>query len=143
LNKNDLKSLVKECLLEILVEGVGSPRNMTEGVPPRKAQQSLPRKAADLISYAPKKAQAHVTRPPVPPRAPNKEQFRSLANGNDVMASIFADTASSGLVESLGDPSNRQPGNPVVDTGVDPSVFDGAENWAHLAFTDGPNRQRA
>lgn len=141
MNRNELKGLVKECLLEILMEGVGGSRDMRESAPPlKKAAQPMPRKASDLISFAPKQAQA--VRPPVPQRAIQKEQFRDLASGNDVMASIFADTASSGLVESLGDGSGRPSSNPVIDTGVDPNAFDGADNWAHLAFADAPNRRR-
>lgn len=142
MNRNDLKGLVKECLLEILMEGVGAPRDMRESAVPqqKKTNQALPRKASDLISYAPKSTQA--VKPPVPQRNIQKEHFRELASGNDVMASIFADTASSGLVESMGDHSNRPNSNPVIDTGVDPSAFDGADNWAHLAFADAPNRHR-
>lgn len=140
MNRNDLKGLVKECLLEILMEGVGGSRDMREAVvPQKKSSQPTPRKASDLISYAPKQAQA--ARPPTPQRAINKEQFRDLASGNDVMASIFADTAASGLVESIGE-NGRPNSNPVIDTGIDPNAFDGADNWAHLAFADAPKKHR-
>jgi hypothetical protein len=133
LNRSELKSVVKECLLEILMEGVGG--NVNEAAPKKQVLSASPvRKSQDLVSYAPQK-QA-VQRPP-PPRQANKDAFKHLAGGNDVMASIFADTAASGLVENLGDPGGIRPGsNPVVDTGVDPTMFDGASNWAMLAFND-------
>jgi hypothetical protein len=134
LNRNELKTIVKECLLEILMEGAGG--NVQESVGKRGSLPSAPvRKTQDLMSYAPSRQQAPPQRQQS--RPVNKDAFRVLANGNDVMASIFADTAASGLVENLGDPGSARPGsNPVVDTGVDPSVFEGASNWALLAFND-------
>ena len=142
MNKNDLKGLVKECLLEILMEGVGTPRNMRESTvtQSKKPTQASPRKTSELISYAPKSVQA--VRPPVVQHTMKAEHFRELASGNDVMASIFADTASSGLVESLASGLGRSPSNPTIDTGVDPNAFDGSGNWAHLAFSDVPNSRR-
>lgn len=140
MNKNDLKTLVKECLLEILVEGVGNPRGVNESrMPTQKKQVAPQRKPADLINYSPKQNQT--VKAPIPQRVQRVESFRELANGNDVMASIFADTASSGLVESLHE-SGGASANPVVDTGVDPSLFEGSGNWAQLAFTEPLNRNR-
>ena len=68
----------------------------------------------------------------------NSASYKELANGNDVMASIFADTAASGLVEQLGNPGGQGPqsSNPVIDTGVDPNLFEGASNWATMAFSE-------
>jgi hypothetical protein len=55
------------------------------------------------------------------------------------MASIFADTASTTLVEQV---AQERGVTKAVDTGVDPSMFEGAGNWASLAFADSPRKNR-
>lgn len=139
MNRNDLKSLVKECLLEILIEGVGneSPR-VNENRQARPVSQAPPmrRPALDMIRPKGPPPQA------APPRSkPNPAVYKEIVGGNDVMANIFAETAASGLVESLGS-GGVQNSNPVIDTGVDPSVFEGASNWAALAFSE-PTSKRS
>jgi hypothetical protein len=78
---------------------------------------------------------------PQPTRSkPNPANYKELVGGNDVMASIFADTAGSGLVESLSERASAH-SNPVIDTGIDPSLFEGASNWATLAFSETPSKR--
>jgi len=89
-------------------------------------------------------------RPQAPSRVPERPRpspndFKSLVNGNDVMASVFADTAASGLVEKLGSPEGSsmvESSNPIIDTGVDPTLFEGSSNWATMAFSDTRNSSR-
>lgn len=138
MKKSELKNLIKECLLEIIVEGM--PQNVFENINERKnvnqrkqnieqPAMSVRRPGLDVVypNGSPKS-------PVKPQKTQNMNNFKELAGGNDVMASIFADTASSGLVESIS--YNDRPGSsPVVDTGIDPSMFEGSKNWEALAFS--------
>lgn len=142
MNRNEIKGIVKECLIEILMEGVGNPsERISENRTQRKvatAPQPTPpvRKShLDTVTYA--QRTASVPKPPV--RAQQKDSYRELANGNEVMASIFADTASTTLMEqreSVGAMAAHSSANPVIDTGVDPTMFDGSRNWEALAFSE-------
>lgn len=150
MTRDELKDLVKECLLEIIVEG--SPQRVVESLSERKAQKQQARPAArpalDLIHPRGKAPASRPTtqRPPERPRA-TPGDFKGLAGGNEIMASVFADTASSGLVERLGSPDGGGPSmmessNPIVDTGIDPTMFEGASNWATMAFSETRNSSR-
>jgi hypothetical protein len=145
LNKNELKTIVKECLLEILLDGMNdTSKQIKEGgtrrPPDRRPVENVTEKKRshlDTVTYAQRPAASlkppTERRPPPPPVL--KERYRDLANGNDVMASIFADTASSTLQKQReASTVDREGANPVVDTGVDPSLMEGSNNWAHLAF---------
>ena len=145
MTKNELKDLVKECLLEIIVEG--TPKKIIENIKDRasnvkEARQQM-RPSLDLV-YPRGKPSASKPAPglsqPVRPKH-NPSDFRELVGGNDVMASVFADTASSGLVERLGS-NDSSSANPVIDTGVDPTLFEGSSNWAPMAFSDSRNSSR-
>ena len=143
MTRDELKEIVKECLLEIIIEG--SPKTVVENVRKRNsksppAEVALPttrRPALDLIHP---RGNASATRsaaqtPQAPRPRPSPANYRELVGGNDVMASVFADTAASGLVESLGNPGQAS-SNPIVDTGFDPNLFEGASNWSALAFAE-------
>jgi hypothetical protein len=147
LTRNELKEIIKECLLEIIIEG--SPQTVVESVKernrkapapaPQVAQQPVARRPAlDLIHPRGKSS----TTSALPPRTrPSTANYKDLAGGSDVMASVFADTAASGLVESLGT-SGQTTSNPILDTGIDPNLLDGASNWSKLAFAE-PIRTRS
>jgi len=141
--KNQLKGIVKECLIEILSEGIGS-----RGTPHMHATQEkypvnesrvrskkkVPAKRSsslDNISYN------------TPPE-PNREEINALTS-DPLMASIFADTQSTTLSSrSQGRGSMVEAAALQGDTAAramaqnDPSdVFsDAAGNWAHLAFSE-------
>lgn len=141
LNKSELKSLVKECLVEILLEGIGNKtprvnennqkRQIAEAMKPVQSR----RPALDMIRNVPVSAQQQQTTR----SQQNAATYKDLANGNDVMASIFADTAASGLVEHVGAEQARS--NLIIDTGVNPSMFEGAANWATLAFSESKSKK--
>lgn len=140
MNKSELKSLVKECLVEILLEGIGNktPR-VNENSQKRQIVETtkpqLPRRPAlDMIRNAPVNAQSQAMQ-----SRQNTNVYKDLANGNDVMASIFADTAASGLVEHVGSEQARS--NPIIDTGVNPTMFEGSANWATLAFSESKSKK--
>jgi hypothetical protein len=141
-NRSELKSIVKECLLEILMEGVAAKPSKPAVVESKqravqkqndKAQPVKNRPGLDLILHgAPSKSNQQAA-----PRGydPLASVAKDLAGGNDVMASIFADTAKTTLAQQGINESSR-PSNPVVDTGIDPStMFASSKNWEFLAFS--------
>lgn len=142
MNRSELKSIVKECLLEILMEGVAAKpskpavvesKQRTVQKQSEKAQPVRNRPGLDLILHGSptKSGQPSQQRSYDPLASVAKE----LAGGNDVMASIFADTAKTTLPQQGINESSR-PSNPVVDTGIDPStMFASSKNWEFLAFS--------
>jgi hypothetical protein len=138
LSKEKLKKimapLVKECLIEILQEGIADV-SLTEARPPRgrkntnvaeskSTRETLPRSPAmDHIKF--EKA--------VETSAKNLTQ-------DPVMQSIFTDTAKTTLQEqySAGTPgdSAHLTAPPSAASGINPDeVFPGASNWSELAFS--------
>ena len=68
------------------------------------------------------------------------QAVKNIVPNDPIMASIFADTATTTLQEQISAESGR--GNPVKDTGVDPmSLFENAGNWAALAFAEKPTNR--
>ena len=138
-----LKEIVKECLLEILFEGIDSEPGYAEEEPIREArtQRRAPRpsQSRDLA------AAVRQERPQRKPQQKKRlqEDFVSSAVGeltqDPMMASIFADTAQTTLQEQ------REGRRPPADTAaavVDntdnlENIFEGAGNWAAIAFADG------
>jgi len=145
MTRDELKEMVKECLLEIVIEG--SPKRVVESVrernsPKQAAKPAVSRPALDLIHPRGKPQAQAPARSPERPR-PSPSQYKELVGGNDVLASVFADTAASGLVERLGSlEGSASQANPMIDTGVDPTLFEGSENWAMMAFSESKNTPR-
>jgi hypothetical protein len=146
--KSDLKNLIKECLIEILIEG--SPSSVSENyqradsqkvVAQEKQPQRSLRPALDLIH-----PNGNAKIPPqiqksLPPKQFVQEKktakptdFKHIVGTNNVLAEMFADTYSSGLVERIGSPADSMTSNEVVDTGVDPLDLSGSSKWASIAF---------
>ena len=66
---------------------------------------------------------------------------KNIVPNDPIMASIFADTATTTLQEQISAESGRS-GVPTKDTGVDPmSLFENAGNWATLAFAETPAKR--
>lgn len=115
ITKSELKALVKECLVEILNEGLSSPARKTSAVAREgrafrdRDAEPLPHMAAarasaspdpaavrrrtmDLVEHSPKRQE-------LPSRtAPVSKQFGQITR-DPMMAAIFADTAATTLVE--------------------------------------------
>ena len=139
--KSVLKGIVKECLVEILSEGL-SAEDYSQSGPPRKmsgidkklkrGKRSSPRPALENISF-------------------NKaiDDATSVMTNDPVMSAIFADTAKTTLQEQYGAESKNPmaastamaqrsgdeaaravANNPIED------LFEGAGNWANLAFAE-------
>ena len=133
LTKNQLKSIVKECLVEILSEGLASSNDImveasskkptrTNRVTPAKAKRNP---ALDEVKFN------------------DAAQARAASITNDpIMQSILADTAKSTLQEQVradrgqGAVSMQETAAPGKNIEDIPIFAEGAQNWAALAFTD-------
>lgn len=128
LSKDDLKEIVKECLVEILSEGLGGNKNIVESRAQRNIGQSTPRQATptltgrsaapaaqqqrssmyDKMSFIPQKDQVQKT-------AGSQKKINPLSMVRDItsdpiLAGVLAETASSGQHLHMGErSSNAQP----------------------------------
>lgn len=132
-----LKEIVKECLLEILFEGIDSEPGYEHEEPMREARQ--PKRRAPSPSR-PSLANAVESSMNSKPRRQLRPSSVDDAVGeltsDPMMASIFADTAQTTLQEQV--EGRRPPADnaaAVVDHVDDMSdIFEGAGNWAAIAF---------
>ena len=134
-----LKEIVKECLLEILFEGIDSGEPGYEDEEPiREARQprgrasrpSPKRDLATAVQESQRRPTKRVVRPDV-----TKEAVSELTD-DPVMAAIFSDTAQTTLQEQVeGKRPNIDTASAVVDQVDDMGdIFEGAGNWAAIAF---------
>ena len=147
ITKNQLKQIVKECLVEILSEGIGqTATSIAEAAnkrPLQRPQAKIPHMSTVLQQTASK------TKLNIPSHALShsnaiKEAIKREAGNNDVMADILADTAANTLPAMLENDRTRQPLPPpgsierVVATTTPDQLFgeDVASTWAALAFMD-------
>mgnify|MGYP001179042521 CR=1 FL=1 len=145
-----LKNLVKECLVEILMEGLYDDEGveaMTES--PRRTKRSRRSSSkGDMLNkiQARKKMlnEKIVTNPePLPQKAPS--DFMGGITNDPVMASIFADTANTTLPQMIGADSASRSGKQgyvpadgaakMVNENNLEDLFEGSSNWATLAFS--------
>ena len=131
LTKEVLKDIVKECLVEILSEGLMGKTSRSA-----KGSQDLQRK----------RKTAKKRQPASNPRFERKVQETARALTQDpMMAAIFEDTAKTTLQEQVRNES--APTVPhhdfVPDQGgegsSEGSLFEGSSNWAALAFSEKKN----
>ena len=131
-----LKEIVKECLLEILFEGIDSEPGYEEEEPIREARTSRasrPSSRGGLAAAVQKRTQKKIqSNPP-----PFQEAAKELSD-NPMMQSIFTDTAMTTLQEqnqASGRRATADNAAAVVDNAEDMSdIFEGAGNWAAIAF---------
>ena len=133
LTKNQLKSIVKECLVEILSEGLASSGDIMV--------EATTKKPTRTNRTAPVKAKRNPALDEV--KFNNAAEQRAASITSDpVMQSILADTARSTLQEQSQADRRRgaasmqetaAPGKNIEDI---PIFAEGAQNWAALAFTD-------
>jgi hypothetical protein len=129
ITKKELKAIVKECLVEILAEGVGASINeisKREVSKPIASTSTLLRQNASRV-----KMQASAV----------KEAIRREAGGNDVMAAILADTAEKTLPTMLENDRMKTPApsgkiESIVASHEPEELFgeEAASKWANLAF---------
>ena len=136
LSKSDLKSIVKECLIEILNEGVGG--------------NSIPKTPKTPTTRLPNIPQRQQTQNKI--ASPSlREAIKRESGGNSVMESILADTAASTLPAFLQNdgktpiPSTAAGGlvEQVVANARPEDLFgdEATSKWAALAFMDSPTKK--
>lgn len=132
LTRSKLKVIVKECIVEILAEGLGSD-TLTEAKaanPSKKLPPPRRNKALDNIKFDKRISQTVTSMTEDP-----------------IMQSIFSDTAKTTLQEQL----QHSHTSPTVPAGADAAtraaamstpedLFEGASNWAELAFSQTHNK---
>ena len=164
LSKDDLKEIVKECLVEILSEGLSGNKSLSESRTARnntiqQTRQSVPalsgRAAApaaqqqrssmyDKMSFMPQKEQVQ--------KAAAQKKINPLSMVKDltsdpVLAGVLAETASSGQYLNMGERERPTHDDQVMSGGdaaarmmlqADPTDMFGesANKWSALAFAD-------
>ena len=128
--KSELKAIVKECLVEILNEGIMTSPNQERGQ--ASSPRSQRRKAFDHVSWAKE------TERPAEPRQNLKEVASSLTS-DPILAEVLADSQKTmmdqiaaerkGPAASGGDYAQRK-----VSESDPMSLFENSSNWAALAF---------
>lgn len=142
LTRNELKSVVKECLIEILSEGMGASAGseINESSKMRMQKQTPPHVSSVIRQNASKtRIQSNAL----------KEAIKAEAGGNDIMAAILADTAEKSLPAML---ESDRPGvarlpvrgaaENIVASSNPEDLFgdEAASKWANLAFADAPKK---
>lgn len=138
-SRDQLKSIVKECLIEILAEGMGSTKQVTESL---QANGNLYGRQSLKTAAQPQRQQS----------AALKEAIKRESGGNRVMESILADTAVRTLPSMLNSGDPRQNAGPAAQTpGAGVPQFNGspeqvfgeevASKWADLAFAEPRSRK--
>ena len=129
-----LKEIVKECLLEILFEGIDSESGYEEEEPIREArtQRRASRPSKNQQMQKPRKKEI---------KADHIQEAVSELTDNPMMAAIYADTAATTLQEQK--EGHRRPAdNAAAAIGSVENieeVFPGAQNWAAIAFNEADN----
>ena len=137
-----LKEIVKECLLEILFEGIDSESGYEEEEPIREArtQRRAPRPSPrrSLSAAVQESQSSRKQRPNKILREDAVEAAVSELTSDPTMASIFADTAQTTLQEQRESRGTYIPADnaasAVQNTDDMSDLFEGAGNWAALAF---------
>lgn len=136
LTKSDLKSIVKECLLEILNEGLAGSL-----YPQQRTPQST------LLQHASRQRSLESKSPS--PTLQLRDAVKREAGGNKVMESILSDTAAMTLPKMLeGDrkgysaPASGGVAEHVVASNNPEDLFgeEVASKWADLAFSSSPKK---
>tara|TARA_B100001250_G_scaffold400423_1_gene410943 strand:+ start:119 stop:538 length:420 start_codon:yes stop_codon:yes gene_type:complete len=128
-----LKEIVKECLLEILFEGIDSESGLEEE-PIREARKPV------RTSRPSKQRKKKHTKEPGQLRDSVIHSRVSELTADPMMAAIFTDTAKTTLLEQKEGRSGYIPADKAASAvqSVDnmEDLFQGAGNWAALAFNE-------
>lgn len=142
LTKNDLKQIVKECLVEILSEGMGASLPTVNEI-----KKQIPKKR-DVMPHSSAVLRQNAERARMPSNA-LKEAIKIESAGNPIMASILADTAANSLPSMLESdvpgkftPMPTGTAERVVASAAPEDLFgeEVASKWANLAFAPSPKK---
>jgi hypothetical protein len=163
MTKQQLKAIVKECLLEILQEGlsnVSAPvhsqrdnENHNQSRPHFSRQRVMPTNPA-LLSKKKRVSPLDMPATPFNQRKPSMSDVIKIeSRGDPIMAKILADTARTTLPNMIsnGDTGvmseDFRPAHSITQqeqiNGTPEQVFgeEVASRWANLAFTESPNKK--
>jgi len=145
LKRADLKQLIKECVMEILVEGFGdnlaalteSHKQQVTTVNKKRLPKSPPLNEHNAIEPPMSMTQVFADDAEVP--VDHKNAAISSLTDDPIMASIFSDTAATTLTEQAGASkhvSAAAGGDKMAQAAaqLDPTQLEGSNNWAKLAF---------
>lgn len=148
LTRSELKEIIKECILEVMLEGIKpSEKSERRGVQETARRQApapvSSKKHLDSINFANGAARVadRAQGRKIPPPVVNELTSAFPAEQRDIMKQIFEDTARNTLPAQM--TADRSPAAALAQraddmsgtTNVDPmSIFEGASNWADLAF---------
>lgn len=144
ISKSDFKLLVKECLVELLADGLGG--NLNEGLRRNTIRHNRPSGRSVQKS---KQLPSNTNEDSLEPQL--RAAINEVSNGNTDLASILADTAATTMrkqaeAESQGGRQAYQPQGFIESTSYESSVDemfgdDISSKWAALAFanTDSKN----
>lgn len=134
ITKGQLKDIVKECLIEILAEGMGSSTSTSINEVAKSKMRPTPIHSSTVLKQNASKIKIQ--------SSALKEAIRLESGGNDIMASILADTAEKTLPAML--ENERSKATPSAGGTIervvashDPQELFGEETaskWADLAF---------
>lgn len=155
MTRDELKELIRECLVEIITEGAATQLPM----PPRaKIREAAVKAVAQDVPRRKTIGGMSLDRPALPQHAPpRQEQQRrpqteavaraaSKITSDPVLASIFADTAATTMqaqsqAERMGTAAVADPFASVTAQREAHEMFgSAAQNWAALAFSDTTQR---
>lgn len=151
INRNELKALIKECLIEVLADGLGAklpelvesrqqvPERYMSGKPvPRRAAPPSHRQQNDPYLDAPVKRNLQTEA--------LRNAIKENSGGSSVMSSILADTARTTLPTFLSEGESSSPKLSQLEqiNGTPEEIFgeDTASKWADLAFAPSRPGQR-
>lgn len=125
MTRNALKAVIKECLIEILAEGIAPGGPSKRSASKKRKSTTRPRRQVSTSSPSFDAAINRTT---------------SNLTSDPVMAAIFEDTARTTLQEQRESPgamaSPSPPGLESDVAGEPEDLFEGSSNWATLAFAE-------
>ena len=140
-SRSMLKNIVKECLVEILAEGItgGDVEELNESFEETKPRL-MPRIHEEKVRPSRKKVTNESFEQ-------NTQKAISKATNDPIMAELLADTAKTPLQQQNGaDSPSKFTAKPtdsysrIVESNDPMELFgDSSSNWAHLAFSDNKN----
>lgn len=132
LTKSDLKAIVKECLIEVLSEGIGNSQLVESKNPQQRQRQP---------AVASRKFDPALDTPVATRQAPQP----TFKTGNSIFDDILADTAKNTLPGMLQAEGAKQPAptgkvEMLVEASTPEQLFgdEAASKWAMLAFSSSP-----
>ena len=120
MTRTKLKGIVKECLVEILAEGLST----SDATPTRKKSTRPSREAVERENRRLEEHRASLDRK-------IDETVSSLTN-DSIMSEILADTARTTLQEQINHEGNGGPAGPGIN--IDNIFSETSNNWSKLAF---------